>query len=76
MTILVADRPSSPIIGVIEVQDEGTYLLIYDRSNPDECKIDILQDDIEMAKEAGFLDFGIPRDAWFPDVRRSPVMRS
>lgn len=76
MAILVADQSDSSIIGVIEVQEEGAYLLIYDRSNPTFCKVDQLQDDIEMAKEAGLLDFGIPREAWAPDADRPPVMRA
>ena len=74
MTVLVADLPESEIVGVIELHEEGAYLLIFDRPDLSMPRVDLLQDDVPMAKVAGRVDYGIPEGAWVPDDTRTMIM--
>ena len=74
MTAFVADLKGRDIIGVIELHDEGAYLLIFDRADMGRPRVDVLQDDIAMAKLAGRVDYGIPDRAWVPDESWTKIM--
>jgi len=65
----IANRPGVYRV-VLEEGAEGVYVNVFEHASSTEPYIDILQDDLEMAKRACYQDYGIQEHQWrpIPDV--------
>jgi hypothetical protein len=66
---VIANRPGAYRV-VLEERAEGVYVNVFEHASSTEPYIDILQDNLEMAKRACCQDYGIEEHQWrlIPDV--------